>query len=318
MANQSKILEHYPAMAEFRVNDLIRTRGDVLCYRSNLQRSSFSTDERGFRHSTFQGRTMSAVECLKSDRYGIVLGASNIFASGVAGNEHCMASRLADRFGFPFLNAAMPGGNSRNLNSLLFGLVAGAANRPAAVVLSSGGDLANFCESGMADPIFGSPNRLQVRVHREAGVTSDADLHLPALLAFTSLWTTATARRCRRYKAPLVMLHQATFFEKSKPSTIELDCALGKPGNDGQAPVFDRFKKYNASFFAKRKAVAERLGVPLAGLGLADQLNFIDEFHCTRESIDLLSKSVGDEIDKLLGSAAPVPKKPSKAKKKSA
>jgi hypothetical protein len=318
MADQSKVLEHYPATADFKVNDLIRTRGDVLCYRSNLQRSSFSTDERGFRHSTLQGKTMSVVDCLQSDRYGIVLGASNIFASGVAGNENCMASRLADRFGFPFINAAMPGGNSRNLNALLFGLVAGAAKRPAAVVLSNGGDLANFCESGMADPIFGSPNRLQVRVHREAGITADADLHLPALLAFTSMWTTATARRCQRYKAPLVMVHQSTFFEKAKPSPIERKCALGEPANERQAPVFDRFKKYNAAFFAKRKEIAERLKVPLAGLGLADRLDFIDEFHCTRESIDLLSQSVGDEIEKLLGSAGPEPKKPSKTKKKSA
>ena len=308
MADHSKVLEHYPAMADFNIKELIRTRGDVLCYRANLQRGSFSTDERGFRHSIFQGRTMSVSDCMRSERYGIVLGASNIFAVGLAGNENCMASLLAERFGFPFANAAMPGGNSRNLNALLTGLVAQTARRPAVVVLSNGGDLANFCESSMADPIFGSPNRLQVKVHNDAGITADADNQLPGLLAFMSLWTTMTARRCRRLKAALVMVHQSTFFEKTKPSAIELDCALGQPSRSRNAPMFDRFSKYNAPFFAHRKEVAERLGVPLAGLGLSDQLTYIDEFHCTGEGTRILAQDVGDKIEPLLGEAKPPPK----------
>ncbi len=318
MANQSKILEHYPEKADFQDKEMIRTRGDVLFYRANIQRDAFSTDERGFRHSTFKGRTMSVADCLKSDRYGIVLGPSTIFASGVAGNENIMASLLAERFGFPFANAALPGGNSRNLNALLAGLVAQTSRRPAVVVFSNGGDIANFCESAMADPIFGSPNRLQVRIHNEAGVTTDADVHFPALLAFTSLWTTATARRCRSYKSPLVLVHQSTFFEKSRPSAVELECELGEASRPRHVEVFDRFRKFYPPFCAKRKELAERLGVPLAGLGLADQLEFIDEFHGTRESTALLSKSVGDEIEPLLASAASVATGASKQKKKSA
>src|SRR5436305_7147950 len=151
MANYHKIIELRPEVAEFiRFRRSIRYRGDVLAYGSNIHCDSFSTDASGFRHSMLQGKSYSVADCLQSDRYGIVLGASNAFGFGVAGNEKCIASRLADRFEFPFANAAMPGANSRNLHSLLLSFFARSARRPAVVVPSSRRDLANFCESSVA------------------------------------------------------------------------------------------------------------------------------------------------------------------------
>jgi hypothetical protein len=310
MANYQKIMQLRPEMADFfRNRHLIGSRGDVLAYWANTRCDSFSIDASGFRHSTFGGKDYSVADCLQGSRYGIVLGASNLFGFGVAGNENCLASLLAERFGFPFANAAMPGGNSRNLHSLLVGLIVGAPQPPAVVVHSSGGDLANFCESSVADPIFGSPNRTQLKALEESGVVSNPDENFPRVLAFTCLWTSALATVCRVYGAGLVLVHQSTFFEKTKPTPVELECGLGEPPHPKQERQFANHRKYNEPFFAKRKSIAEQLGIPLAGWGLTDQLGFLDEFHCDRDGIRLMSQAVGDKIEPLL------PRKPRKTVK---
>lgn len=300
MADQSKIIEHYPEMADFRLSELVALRGDVLAYRANLERGAFTTDAQGFRHSTFKGKTLSVADCLRSERYGIVLGPSTLFGTGIAGNENCMASLLAERFGFPFANAAMPGGNSRNLNALLTGLIAAARHPPAVVVLSNGGDLANFCEALTADPIFGSPNRMQVKQNLGKGPGANADANLPQFLTFTSLWTSATARLCRAHKAGLVLVHQSIFFEKSRPSAIERDCALGQPARGGHEGLFDRFKKFGPPFYQRRQELAKALGIPLAGLGLVEKLTFVDEFHLDRDGTRVLTDDVADKIEPVL------------------
>lgn len=309
MSDINKVAEHFPAVRDFRMTELIGFRGDVLSYWANLNKPSFSTDAQGFRHSMLGGKAWSVAECTQSPRYGIVLGASNLFGAGVGGNENVMASRLAERFGFPFANAAMPGGNSRNLNSLLVGLMAGAQQPPAVVVLSTGGDLANFCEAGFVDPVFGSPNHVQLKAIAEMGIKADADSHFEKLLVFTSLWTSATATLCRARKVPLVSVHQSTFFEKKKPSAVELECKLGEPGRAGQKRLFANFRKYNPGFFAKRQELADRFGIPLAGVGLTERLSFLDEFHLDAEGIKLLSQAVGDSIEPLLEGSKPGGKK---------
>jgi lysophospholipase L1-like esterase len=308
MADTKKILEHHPAMADFRLSDLIGFRGDVLTYWANFQRDSFSTNAQGFRHSTFGGKTMSVVDCTQSERYGIVLGASNIFGVGLAGNENALASLLAERFGFPFANAAMPGGNSRNLQALLIGLMAGARQPPAVVVLSNGGDLANFCEATFVDPIFGSPNHVQLKAISDLGQSADPDRNFQRLMVFTSLWTSATATLCRARKTPLVMVHQSTFFEKTQPSSLEKECALGRPRRPAQKTLLERFRKYNAPFFAKRKELAERFKIPLAGVD-TELLTFVDEFHLDRDGTRTLAKAVGDAIEPLLSGGKPKAKK---------
>lgn len=304
MANYKKIAEHYPAISDFRLSDLIGFRGDVLSYWANRKRDSFSTDAQGFRHSTFGGKTLSVVDCTQSERYGIVLGASNIFGIGVAGNENALASLLAERFGFPFANAAMPGGNSRNLHALLIGLIAGARQPPAVIVLSNGGDLANFCEAGMVDPVFGSPNRMQMKSIEFGKLKVDPNAQFDRLSTFSSLWASATATLCRLYKSPLVMTHQSTFFEKRSPTPSEVECGLGKAERPGQKIVFARFKSVNPRFFAKRAEIAKQLGLPLAGVD-TERLTFVDEFHLDRDGTRTLAKAVGDVIEPLLSGGKP-------------
>ena len=123
---------------------------------------------------------MSVADCLQSERYGIVLGPSTFFGAGSPAMRTCMASLLAERFGFPFANAAMPGGNSRNLNALLVGLVAGANQPPAVVVLSNGGDLANFCEAVDRRSDIRIAQSVAGQSGRQAGADPDADSHSQA------------------------------------------------------------------------------------------------------------------------------------------
>lgn len=306
MADYEKIVARYPEMADFiRAQRTIRYRGEVMAYAAKVRAPSFSTDEGGFRHSTLGGKTYSVGECLTSERYGVLIGASNLFGFGVAGNENTMPSLLAERFGFPFANAGLPGGNSRNLYGLMLAFLARAPHPPAVVVHSSGGDLATFCNSSLADPVFGSPNRGQRQGPlKERSLTADAEQQLPHMLAFTSLWTGAIANLCRAYKVPLVLIHQSSVFEKAKLTETEKEMDLGKAIHGWQEREFDKWRRFGAAFYERRTAIAENRRIPLAGRGLGDRLTFIDEFHCDREGTALLSQSVGDAVAELLESSA--------------
>jgi hypothetical protein len=300
MANYEKIMELRPEMADFFENRRkIGLRGDVLTYWPNTRNDSFTTDSAGFRHSTFQGNPLSLADCLRSDRYGIALGASNLFGFGVAGNENILPSVLAERFGFPFANAAMPGANSRNLHSLLVGLIAGVKRPPAVVILSNGGDLAGFCESSLADPIFGSPNRSQMKSVQKNPESGDANKNFPSLLAFSTLWTSAVARVCRANRLPFVMVHQSTFFEKTKPSELEIECGLGEAFHPSQEQQFANHRSFDEPFYANRHAFAESRGIAIAGAA-TDDISFIDEFHCDKEGTRIVAQAVGDKIESVL------------------
>src|SRR3954454_10423846 len=158
MANYQNIVRLRPEVREFIRNRRWVHRGDVISYGPDIRCDSFSTDGAGFRHSVFNGETLSVRDCVRRERYGIVLGPSNVYGFGLAGNENTMPSLLAERFGFPFGNVGFPEGNSRSLFGILMAAVARAQTPPAAVVHISGGDFTNFCYSGIADPVFGSPN----------------------------------------------------------------------------------------------------------------------------------------------------------------
>lgn len=300
MADYRKITELCPAMADFlRYQSTIGYRGDVLAYAANIQTPSFSTDAHGFRHSVMSGKSLSVADCLHSERYGLVLGASTSFGFGVAGNENSMASLLAERLGLPFGNCAMPGANSRTLHALLISVIASAPRPPSIVVFSNAGDLGNFCDASIADPVFGSPNRNQLEAEFKKGrVPPDPEPSLGNLLNFTSLWATAIARSCRRQGARLVMVHQSTFFEKAEPSPQEVECRLGEPFNIHHARQFANYRRFSGAFFAKRKALADHLGIPLAGWGATGPLGFIDEFHLDRDSTHRLSEVVAGEIER--------------------
>lgn len=301
MANYQNIMRLRPEVREFIRNRRWVHRGDVIAYGPNIRCDSFSTDAAGFRHSVFGGKTLSAHDCLQGERYGLVLGPSNVYGFGLAGNENTMPSLLAERFGFPFANIGLPEGNSRNLFSILAAFIARAPRPPAVVVHISGGDFTNFCYTSIADPVFGSPNLLQMRqVLKERGGRPPPEPQIRPLLAFSSLWIRAIAQLCRANRIPLVLGDDTTFFEKLEPSEIDREAELGKPFNAPQARQFATHKKFVDDYSERRKSLAKALGVPLAGPGRTNNIGFIDEFHYDRDGTRALCDDFAEAIQTLL------------------
>jgi hypothetical protein len=295
------IMRFRPEVREFIRNRRWVHRGDVIAYGPNIRCDSFSTDAAGFRHSVFGGKTLSAHDCLQGERYGLVLGPSNVYGFGLAGNENTMPSLLAERFGFPFANIGLPEGNSRNLFSILAAFIARAPRPPAVVVHISGGDFTNFCYTSIADPVFGSPNLLQMRqVLKERGGRPPPQPQIRPLLAFSSLWIRAIAQLCRANRIPLVLGDDTTFFEKLEPSEIDREAELGKPFNAPQARQFATHKKFVDDYSERRKSLAKALGVSLAGPGRTNNIGFVDEFHYDRDGTRALCDDFAKAIQTLL------------------
>jgi hypothetical protein len=290
MANYQTIVRLRPEVRDFIRNRRWVHRGDVIAYGPNIRCDSFSTDALGFRHSMFRGQTLSLADCLRSGRYGLVLGPSSVYGFGLAGNENTMASLLADRFGFPFANVGLPEGNSRNLHGQLAAILARAATPPAAVLHISGGDYTSFCYTSIADPVFGSPNLKQIKeAVKERGGRPSAESQIKPLLAFTSLWIRAIVDLCRVRRIPLVLADDTTFFEKAEPSESDRQSALGVAGGPAQQRQFDTHRRFVADYHARRAALAARLSVPLAGPGITNALGFVDEFHYDRDGTRALA-----------------------------
>ncbi|HVU29768.1 MAG TPA: hypothetical protein VHE36_05140 [Sphingomicrobium sp.] len=301
MANYQNIVRLRPEVREFIRNRRWIHRGDVITYGPNIRCDSFSTDSAGFRHSVFAGETLSVADCLQRERYGLVLGPSSVYGFGLAGNENTMPSLLAERFGFPFANIGLPEGNSRNLYSLLAAFIARAKRPPSAVVHISGGDYTNFCYTSIADPVFGSPNLKQIAmVLKERGGRPPADRQIGALLAFTSLWIRAIVELCRLRGVPVILADDTTFFEKREPSEIELESELGKPFNPAQTGQFETHKRFVDDYHSRRKSLAQKLQVPLAGPGKVNDIGFIDEFHYDREGTRALCDDFAAALEALL------------------
>jgi hypothetical protein len=302
MANYQSIIKLRPEVREFIRNRRWIHRGDVIAYGPNISCEHFSTDAAGFRHSMFKGETLSVRDCVHRERYGLVLGPSSVYGFGLSGNENTMPSVLAERFGFPFANIGLPEGNSRNLFSLLVSYIARAPRPPSAVLHISGGDYTSFCYSSIADPVFGPPNLKQVSMalKERGGMRPDPQLQIKPLLAFTSLWIRAIGQLCRTLRIPLVLADDTTFFEKGKPSKIERDSELGKPFNEAQQTQFETHKKFVEDYHSRRKSVAEKLSVPLAGPGRSNDIGFIDEFHYDRDGTRALCNDFAIAFDKLI------------------
>ena len=306
MANYATIFRLKPEAKEFAQRGRYTEHGDVLAYARKMSGDGFSTDDHGFRHSAFKGETLSFTDCAQRDRYGLVLGASNIHGFGIAGNENTLPSLLGELVGFPFVNATMPGGNSRNLHSLLVGLVAMAPKPPAIVVHYNGGDLSTFCYSSNVHPIFGSPNRQQVKMRLKQGelrVNATPEAQAEALQSFSSLWTSTVARFCKAQKIRLALGHTGTFFDKATPSAYEKEAQLGTARDAAQEQQFANHRAFNAGFYARREVLAKQLGLPLAGVTASRSIGYIDEFHPDADGHKALATDLAKVIEPLLSKA---------------
>jgi hypothetical protein len=302
VANYQHIVRLRPEVREFIRNRRWIHRGDVISYGPNISCDAFSTDGAGFRHSIFNGETLSVADCLGRGRYGIVLGPSNVYGFGLAGNENTMPSLLAERFGFPFANAGLPEGNSRNLFSLLAAFTTRAPKLPSVVLHLSGGDFTSFCYTSIADPVFGSPNlkQMDAALKERGGRRPDAGQQMKPLLAFTSLWIGAIGGLCASRGIPFVLGEDVTFFEKGEPSQTDLQCELGKPTSPHQERQFATHRQYVRDYHARRQALAANLGVPVPGPSFGNGIGFIDEFHYDRQGTIDLTDHFARAIEPLL------------------
>ena len=301
MANYEAIMRLRPEVREFVRNRRWVHRGDVLFYGANTKGEHFSTDQGGFRHSVFKGKTVGIPDIANYQRYGLVLGPSNVYGFGLAGNENTIPSVLAEHFGFPFFNMGLPEGNSRSLFSLLMATLARAQRKPDIVLHLSGGDFTSFCYTAVADPVFGPPNLKQMdMVIKERGGRPDPAKQITPLLNFTALWIKAMGRLCRSARVPFVLGEDVTFFEKAGPTGLDMECELGKPLGKRQELQFETHKNFVRAYHDRRQAVAKSLGVPLPGPSFGNDIGFIDEFHYDREGTRALCDHFAAAIEPLL------------------
>ena len=302
MANYESIMRHRPEVREFVRNRRWVHRGDVLFYGANIKGEHFSTDDAGFRHSVFKGKTIGVSEIPRYPRYGLVLGASNVYGFGLAGNENTMGSVLADRFGFPFVNVGLPEGNSRSLFSLLMATLSRSKRMPSVVLHLSGGDFTSFCYTSIADPVFGPPNLKQIAgvMKERGGKRPAAGTQVNSLLSFTTLWIKAMGRLCKTAKVPFVLGEDVTYFEKAGPTGLDVECEVGTPFGKSQEIQFETHKKFVRAYHDRRQAVAKALGVPLPGPSFGNDIGFIDEFHYDRDGTRALCDHFARAIEPLL------------------
>ncbi len=169
------------------------------------------------------------------------------------------------------------------------------------MVLGNAGDLTGYNYSGMADPIFGSPNPRQMPlVAKERKAPPAPEQFLPALLAFSTLWTQSIALMCHGRKIPFVLINDSSFFEKREPSERDIECELGVPYQLGDKRWFEGHKASAEQFFDRREALAAKLEFPLAGPGRSNDFGFIDEFHFDEDGTRAITDDVTAALKGLL------------------
>lgn len=301
MANYRAIVKHHPEVREYiRLRKWVN-RGEAIFYAPNIESEVLSTDPAGYRNGIWQGARLTLADCLKGDRYGLVMGPSNVYGFGVPSDGHTIPSRLGELLGVPFANIGLPEGHTRNLFAILLNIVTRSARKPAAVLLLSGGDFTGWAYSGIADPVFGAPNILQLdQVMKQRGGPGDPTAGARAMLAASQLWTLAIAQLCRSRAIPLVLGNDTTFFEKREAESYDLDCRLGIASSPPQQRQFEIHRKLGIRFYDQRRRMGERLGLPLAGPGPSNQIGFIDEFHYDAPGVDALCAEFAPPLEQAL------------------
>jgi hypothetical protein len=304
MADYRKISARLPEVREYiRLRKWVR-RGDAVAYGANIEGTHLSTDALGFRHSVFAGERLSLADCIQRERYGLVLGSSNVYGFGLPGNEATLPSVIGERLGFAFGNISFPEVNTRTLYCQLLGIVARAKIRPSAVLLMTGGDFTAFCYTGIADPVFGTPDLLSIpQAMKERGGTIDVRTEFPRLLAYTQLWTGAIIDLCRRAGIPFAIGEDVTFFEKAGPDERDVEFDLGVARSAPQERQFKIHRGFVKAYGDARMAHATASGVPVGGPGHGNAITYVDEFHYDAPGAKALAGDFAGAIEQAMAKA---------------
>lgn len=306
MADYRKISARLPEVREYiRLRKWVR-RGDAVAYGANIEGTHLSTDGLGFRHSVFQGERLSLADCVKHERYGLVLGSSNVYGFGLPGNEATLPAAVGDRLGFAFANISFPEVNTRTLYCQLLSIVARAKIRPSAVLLMTGGDFTAFCYTGLADPVFGTPDLLSVgQAMKERGGRVDVRSEFPRLVAYTQLWTGAIIDVCKRAGIPLAIGEDVTFFEKAGPSERDVEFDLGIARSPQQDRQFKLHQGFVKAYGDARMAQAMHTGVPVGGPGHGNAITYVDEFHYDAPGVQALANDFAGALEQAMTKTKP-------------
>ena len=301
VANYQNIVRLRPEVREFIRNRRWVHRGDVITYGPNIAAILFRPMRPAFATASSGARRLSVADCLSASVTASSSGRAASMASASPATRTRCHRFLPSALAFPSPTLAFRKATAAISIPCSLAFVARAKRPPSAVVHISGGDYTNFCYTSIADPVFGSPNLKQIEmVLKERGGRPPAERQIGALLAFTSLWIRAIVELCHLRSIPLVLADDTTFFEKREPSDIERECELGKPFNPAQIGQFDTHKRFVADYHSRRKALAAKLRVPLAGPGKTNDIGFIDEFHYDREGTRTLCDDFAGALEPLL------------------
>ncbi len=301
MADYRAVIRHFPPVRDYIRNRKWVKRGEVVAYAPDLRSDHFSTDRFGFRRTRFQSRHWDLADCLASKRYGIVMGSSHVFGFGLPSDGDTFASRLSAAMGFPFMTIAFPEADTRSLHAVLLNILSSDATRPAAIVLTTGGDMTRFCYTCVADHLFGSPNILDNEaVGRAQSAMSDIDAPFEAMLASSRLWTRAVVDLARSASVPIILGDDTTFMEIVEPDAVERDCKLAESGGPDQLRRFALQRLYGERFYRMRREIENNLDVRLIGPAKDAGVGFIDEFHYRADSIDQFSQLLAEAINREL------------------
>jgi hypothetical protein len=304
MADYRKIAAHLPEVREYiRLRKWVH-RGDTVAYGANIEGKHISTDEVGFRHSVFGGERLSLADCAERERYGVMLGSSNVYGFGLPGNEHTLPSQVGEFVGFPFANVSFPEANTRSMFSVLLNLVVRAKHRPSAVLLLTGGDFTSFCYTGLADPVFGTPDLLSnADAIKERGGKIDVRREFPRLLNYSNLWSGAIIDLCRRASIPLALGEDVTFFERAQPSPRDIECELGVGKGPQQERQFKIHKALVVDYGAARTKQMQASGIPIGGPGNFNDISYVDEFHYDAPGARALAEHFARAMDQAIKEA---------------
>lgn len=312
MADYRKIAAHLPEVREYiRLRKWVH-RGDAVAYAPNIEGKHISTDAVGFRHSVFAGERLSVGDCTQRERYGVVLGSSNVYGFGLPGNGDTLPSQVGERLGMPFGNVSFPEANTRSMYAVLLNLVVRAKHRPSAVLLLTGGDFTSFCYTGLADPVFGTPDLFSnAEALKQRGGRPDTAKEFPKLVAYTQLWCGAIIDLCRRAAIPLALGEDVTFFEKAAPSERDVACELGVAKSPEQERQFALHRALVVPYGAVRTKQMDAARVPIGGPGILNDITYVDEFHYDASGARALAEHFAGAMETAMKAA---PKRTPKAK----
>ncbi len=295
MANYQKIAEDYPAVPIYLRARIWGRRAETLIYRPNNSTRAFATDGLGFRHSAFEGDAYQVGRSVGTDKFSLVLGSSHIFGFGLPGNEHTIPSRFAEKLGHPVLNMSLPEANSGDFLTFIKYYLEG--KKPQHVIMFPGGSFTRFCYTGLCSPMDGPPPVHGTSPMQSLNSLTDTPEMFEHLLRYQKRCALKLAELYGQLGSSFYVVNEGTFFEKAKPSEIEVKNGLGTAAQEQGNRRFERHREHIGPYRERLFPELRNAGIKVLDFGSVDDINFIDEFHYDSPSIQMIVDRLVPQLD---------------------